>query len=108
MSIGIRESGDLVPEGVHEEFFTVNGRKISVVITPLIALQRAKYGGQAHYTPLDWGVGRQSRGNDRTYRWVVARDPSLFNWQSMMVEWLNNGRSLTQLADGRFKAPPVF
>lgn len=23
----------------------------------------------------DWGVGRQSRGNDQTYRWVLERDP---------------------------------
>lgn len=104
-TIGVKESGDFVPEGVREEFFAVNGGRISVIITPLITLQRAMYGGQARYTLMDWGVGRKSRGNDRTYRWVIGCDPSLSDWQERIAEWLKEGRSLalrTYMADRLF------
>ncbi|GGC23902.1 VPA1269 family protein [Pseudoduganella buxea] len=104
-AIGIKEVGDLIPDGVAEEFFVLNGKKAAALVTPLIALQRARYGDKARYTPKDWGVGRQSRGNDRTYRWVLVRDPSLADWQEKVALWLREGRSLalrTYMADRLF------
>ena len=104
-AIGIREVGDLIPDGVSEGFFVLNGAKAAALVTPLIALQRARYGDKARYTPKDWGVGRQSRGNDRTYRWVLERDPSLADWQEKVALWLKEGRSLalrTYMADRLF------
>lgn len=103
--LGVKEVGDLVPDAMPEDFFTVVGTKASALVTPLVALQRAKYGNQAHYTLTDWGVGRKSRGNDRSYRWVLVQDASLSDWQEKIVEWLKDGRSLalrTYMADRLF------
>lgn len=93
-TIGIRELGDLTPECVSEHFSKANRKGLPKLVMPLIAVQRARYGDRACYTPKDWGLGRKSRGNDRTYRWVLERDATLIDWQEKVAEWMRGGRSL--------------
>lgn len=93
-AIGIKEAGDLVPTGVSEHSYTVHRRNVAILAMPLLALQRVRYGEKACFTSADWNLGRKSRGNDRTYRWVLERDPSLADWQEKIAEWMKEGRSL--------------
>ncbi len=104
-TIGIRELGDLVPNCVSEHFFEVKRQELSTLVYPVISLQRVIYGDQAIYTPKDWGLGRKSRGHDRTYKWVLERDITLIDWQQKVEAWLKEGRSLalrTYMADRLF------
>lgn len=93
-AIGVKEAGDLVPDAVSEHFFADHKRKVAILATPLLAFQRARYGERAGVTSKDWSVGRKSRGYDRTYSWVLDRDPSLVDWQEKIAAWLTEGRSL--------------
>lgn len=104
-AIGTRELGDLAPNCISEHFAQMRRQRLSIFVSPLVVLQRAKYGDRACYTSVDWGLGRKSRGIDRTYRWVLERDPSLADWQKKIAEWMKEGRGLamrTYMADRLF------
>ncbi|WDH25655.1 VPA1269 family protein [Pseudomonas chlororaphis] len=93
-AIGVRELGDLIPEGVCPQIIEDRRQNLSLWVKPLLAMQQAKYDTLATYTVKDWGIARKSRGHDRTYHWVTEKDVSLENWRAMIAEWLCEGRSL--------------
>lgn len=104
-ALGVKECGDLVPEGVSDHLLTNRRKVISHLASPLLAMQRSKYGDMASHTVKDWGMTRKSRGHDRTYYWATEKDGSLEDWRERIATWLQEGRSLamrTYMADRLF------
>lgn len=94
-TLGVLEPGDIVPETIADLNFTADAhRNIQCFVTPLLTVQRHRYGEKASYSRESWGVGRnkQKIGVDREFNWVGQEDSSIIDWSTSFTNWLKDQR----------------
>lgn len=88
--IGVKEIGDLTPTTVQQEALEYTTGNSAGAIRPLLKIQKRIYGGKAIFTEHDWNLGRGRTKRMLDFSDFVARDPTLEQWQQLMISWLSN------------------